>query len=110
MILCLAAVVSLALGLYRDFGAPREHTICQDGSRNCLEPQVDWVEGVTILVAVFIVVIVGSVNDWQRELQFRALNAKKDDRDVKVIRDGIEKIINIKVGRLETRTLLRKGS
>ena len=90
-------MVSLALGLYRDFGAPREHTICQDGSNDCLAPQVDWVEGVTILVAVFIVVIVGSVNDWQKELQFRALNAKKDDRTIKVIRDGTEKMINIKV-------------
>ncbi|KAF8340446.1 calcium-translocating P-type ATPase [Cantharellus anzutake] len=96
VILCIAAVVSLALGLYQDFGTPREHTICPDGTKNCLAPQVNWVEGVTILVAVAIVVIVGSVNDWQKELQFRALNAKKDDRSVKVLRDGIEKVINVK--------------
>ena len=55
-------------------------------------------EGVAILVAVLIVVIVGSVNDWQKEQQFKALNTRKDDRTVEVIRDGIEKMINIKVG------------
>lgn len=49
------------------------------------------------MVAIFIVVIVGSVNDWQKERQFKALNEKKEDRMVKVTRDGIEKLINIKV-------------
>ncbi|KAF8340444.1 uncharacterized protein EI90DRAFT_3035556 [Cantharellus anzutake] len=96
VILCFAAVVSLSLGLYQDFGATRELGICPDGSKNCPEPQVDWVEGVAILAAVAIVVIVGSVNDWQKESQFRALNAKKDDRPVKVLRDGMEKVINVK--------------
>lgn len=43
-----------------------------------------WVEGVAIIVAVLIVVLVGSINDWQKEKQFRKLNAKKEDRYVKV--------------------------
>jgi hypothetical protein len=30
-------------------------------------------------VQVVVVVLVGSVNDYQKESQFRALNAKKDD-------------------------------
>lgn len=58
---------------------------------------LDWVEGVAIMVAILIVVIVGSLNDWQKERQFRKLNDKKEDRGVKVIRDGNEQIINIKV-------------
>jgi Ca2+-transporting ATPase len=41
--------------------------------------------------------VVGSVNDWQKERQFKALNEKKEDRSVKVIRDGTEKVVNIKV-------------
>ena len=58
---------------------------------------MDWVEGVAIMVAVIIVVVVGSINDWQKERQFKKLNEKKEDRSVKVIRDGAEKVINIKV-------------
>lgn len=46
--------------------------------------QVDWVEGVAIIVAIMVVVLVGSLNDWQKERQFQVLNAKKEDRAVKV--------------------------
>jgi len=58
LILCLAAVVSVALDLYRDFSAPQGNTIYQDGCNECLGSRVEWVEGVTILIVVFIVVIV----------------------------------------------------
>lgn len=47
-----------------------------------------WVEGVAIWVAVILVSLVGSLNDYQKELQFRSLNAEKDAIMVKVIRDG----------------------
>jgi Ca2+-transporting ATPase len=47
-------------------------------------PGVKWVEGVAIIVAVALVVVVGSVNDFQKEKQFRSLNAKKEDRRVNV--------------------------
>jgi Ca2+-transporting ATPase len=84
-LLSIAAVVSLSLGLFQDFGQPRP-----DG-----EPPVDWVEGVTILVAILIVVLVGSLNDWQKEKQFKVLNEKREERDLKVIRDGEEQMVNI---------------
>jgi Ca2+-transporting ATPase len=42
-------------------------------------------------------VIVGSINDWQKERQFKALNERKDERSVKLIRDGVEKMVDIKV-------------
>ena len=54
-------------------------------------------EGVTIIIAIAIVVLVGSLNDWQKERQFCALNEKKEDRTVKVIRDGRKQQINIRV-------------
>ncbi|KAF8206554.1 hypothetical protein K438DRAFT_481244 [Mycena galopus ATCC 62051] len=84
VLLSIAAVVSLALGFFQDFGTPTTG------------PKVDWVEGVAIMVAIFIVVIVGSVNDWQKERQFQILNEKKEERGVKVIRGGVETVIDIK--------------
>ncbi|KAH8144385.1 uncharacterized protein LAJ45_11631 [Morchella importuna] len=74
-----AAVISLGLGLYETFGV--EHA---PGS----PPAVDWIEGVAIVVAIIIVVLVGSLNDWQKERQFVKLNEKKEDRVVKAIRSG----------------------
>ncbi|KAF3042849.1 hypothetical protein E8E11_007014 [Didymella keratinophila] len=78
LLLTAAAVISLALGLYQTFGVSHD-----DG-----EPKVEWVEGVAIIVAIAIVVVVGAANDWQKERQFVKLNKKKDDRQIKVIRSG----------------------
>lgn len=78
ILLTIAAVVSLALGLYQTFGVVHE-----DGGA-----KVEWVEGVAIMVAIIIVVVVGTLNDWQMERQFNKLNAKHNDRTVKVIRSG----------------------
>ncbi|KAF8591205.1 calcium-translocating P-type ATPase [Ramaria rubella] len=97
VLLSIAAVVSLALGLFQDFGTPPETVQCgDDPTQRCNLPQVDWVEGVAIIVAIVIVVVVGSLNDWQKERQFQKLNEKKEDRGVKVIRHGNEMVINIK--------------
>lgn len=85
ILLTIAAVVSLALGLYQTFG--QEH---EPG-----EAKVEWVEGVAIMAAIVIVVVVGTINDWQKERQFVKLNKKKEDRYVKVIRSGKSKEISI---------------
>jgi hypothetical protein len=84
-LLSVAAVVSLSLGLFQDFG-----TTCPPG-----EPPVVWVEGVAILTAILIVVGVGSLDDWQKERQFQVLNVKKEDCHVKVICDGGERQIDV---------------
>lgn len=86
ILLAVAAVVSLALGLYETLGVKRE-----PGA----PPAVDWIEGVAIIVAILIVTLVGSLNDWQKELAFLKLNAKKEDREIKVIRSGKSHIINV---------------
>lgn len=96
LILSVAAIVSLALGLYQDLGTPPDtyqSTSCPNNT--CVQPQVDWVEGVAITVAIFIVVIVGSLNDYQKERQFRKLNAQKEERSVKCIRDGTERLMSV---------------
>ncbi|KAH8884711.1 calcium-translocating P-type ATPase [Thozetella sp. PMI_491] len=78
ILLSIAAVVSLAIGLYQTFGT----------AHNPENPAVEWVEGVAIIVAIVIVVVVGSLNDYQKERQFAKLNQKKQDRIVKVVRSG----------------------
>ena len=61
ILLTVAAVISLALGLYETFSGGSD---------------VDWVEGVAIVVAIIIVVFVTAANDWQKERQFVKLNKK----------------------------------
>lgn len=78
ILLTIAAIISLALGLYQTFGVKHEPGV----------PKVEWVEGVAIIVAILIVVVVGAANDWQKERQFVKLNKKKDDRVIKVVRSG----------------------
>ena len=38
--------------------------------------QAEWIEGAAILVAVAVVVLVTSFNDWKKERQFRGLKSK----------------------------------
>ncbi|KAI2792747.1 Calcium-transporting ATPase 2 [Penicillium oxalicum] len=80
ILLTIAAIVSLSLGIYETV----------DGGTG-----VDWVEGVAICVAIFIVTVVTAVNDWQKERQFAKLNKRKNDREVKVIRSGKSMMISI---------------
>lgn len=78
ILLSIAAAISLGVGLYQTFGQKHEPD----------EPKVEWVEGVAIIVAIAIVVIVGSLNDYSKERQFAQLNKKKQDRLIKVVRGG----------------------
>ena len=61
ILLTLAAIVSLAIGIYEAISGTSS---------------VDWVEGVAIVVAIVIVVMVGAANDWQKERQFIKLNQR----------------------------------
>lgn len=83
ILLSVAAVVSLAVGLHDSFSAENN----QGGP--------EWVEGVAIIVAIAIVVIVGAANDYQKERQFARLNRKKQDRLIKVIRSGKTKELSV---------------
>lgn len=98
VLLIVAAIVSLALGLYTDFSPPPEYTPCLNpppGMDECPAPAVDWVEGVAVLVAVVIVDLVGSLNDWQKERQFRTLDAKKEARNITVLREGKQCLVDV---------------
>ena len=72
IILCFAAVVELALGL--GFGDNRK---------------LDWIEGACIVLAVFIVVSVGSINNYNKEIEFRKIKEETaSDRKIFIKRDG----------------------
>jgi Ca2+-transporting ATPase len=81
IVLTVAAVIALALGLYQALGQP-------GGG-------VEWIEGVAIILAIVVVVVVGALNDWQKERQFAKLNAKKEERNVKLVRSGKTREISI---------------
>ena len=65
-VLCVAAIVSLVVGILKE-GLEK-----------------GWMEGVSIWIAVFLVVAVGAGNNYMKEQQFAKLNAKRELRDVEV--------------------------
>ena len=67
-ILCVAAVVSLILG------------IATEGLEH------GWMEGTSILMAVVIIVTVTSGNNWIKEQQFKKLNAIATAKSVNIYR------------------------
>lgn len=89
-----AALVSLAIGIYQTIGHPKPAQAAEDAAAKGIEgddpggPQIEWVEGVAIMIAIVIVVVVGSFIDYSKERQFAKLNRKKQDRIVKVVRSG----------------------
>ncbi|KAJ1674157.1 plasma membrane calcium, partial [Spiromyces aspiralis] len=80
IMLTIAAVISLIINIYDDLW----------GSKRDDDTKLGWVDGAAILVAVLVVCLTNAINDYNQEKNFRKLNAKKDDRMVRVIRMGRE--------------------
>ncbi|KAI9321217.1 PMCA-type calcium-translocating P-type ATPase [Dichotomocladium elegans] len=85
IMLTIASIVSLAVGIWQDYSPQHPPD----------EPRVGWVEGTAILVAVLAVVLTNAINDYQKERQFKKLNSKKEDRQVKVVRGGKQQQISV---------------
>ena len=84
IILIVSAAVSLVLSFYG-----HSETLLDEEFSAVKEPNVEWIEGAAILIAVLVVVFVTSFNDWSKERQFRGLQSKIDsDQKISVIRDG----------------------
>nr|KAJ3422178.1 hypothetical protein HK105_000846 [Polyrhizophydium stewartii] len=84
LVLIGAAIVEMAIGVYESRFAP-------EGKRDSLA----LVDGVAIIVAIFIVALVGSISDLQKQSQFRTLNEfGKRLSEVKVIRNGVTQAIS----------------
>ncbi|KAG0175635.1 hypothetical protein DFQ28_006601 [Apophysomyces sp. BC1034] len=99
IMLTVASIISLIVGIWED----------NSNNHPADEPKIGWVDGVAIMGAVAVVVItskepgasvfvsvfnlpsslVDAINDYEKEKQFRKLNAKKEDRPAKVLRRGI---------------------
>ncbi|KAJ4246604.1 hypothetical protein NW762_013546 [Fusarium torreyae] len=76
ILLTISASISLAIGIYQsvdqDVGASR----------------VEWVDGVTIVVAILVIIIASAATDWQKNYKFKKVNERKQQRDVTVVRSG----------------------
>lgn len=60
---------------------------------------LEWIEGVAILIAVLVVVSVTSLNDWAKERQFRGLQERIEKENfASVVRNG--EIIQIELKEL----------
>ena len=71
-ILIVAAIVSIVLGC----------TFSED-------PSKDWIDGFSIVIAVLVVVLVGSITDYQKEKKFHELNeVQAEGTKYKLIRNG----------------------
>jgi P-type Ca2+ transporter type 2C len=77
ILLSIAAIVSLAFGIYTSITKP-----AGEGAR------IDWIEGVAILIAVLMVVSAGSLVDFQKEKQFAKLSEEGKKHNVRVTRWG----------------------
>jgi P-type E1-E2 ATPase len=54
-----------------------------------------WIEGTAIIVAVLVVAGVTSGNDYNKERQFRKLNAVSEGKEIRVTRGGAQTQVSI---------------
>ncbi|EGG23082.1 hypothetical protein DFA_05212 [Cavenderia fasciculata] len=59
------------------------------------DPKTGWIDGVAILVAVAIVTMVTSINNYKNQGRFLELNKKSADKQVKLFRGGQQMLVSI---------------
>ncbi|KAK0051870.1 PMCA2 [Biomphalaria pfeifferi] len=102
IILIVAAIISLGLSFYKapkedQTGIREEDTYESSGSD--FEEAAGWIDGLAILVAVVVVVLVTAFNDWSKEKQFRGLQSRiEHEHKFATIRKGV--VEQIPVGAL----------
>lgn len=96
-LLMASATVSLALGIYQAV------QIQQKGGEQ--GSSLEWVESVTIVAAIIVIILVQALNDYHKNYKFQKLNQKKEERTVTVMRSG--KHVTISVFDLLVGDLLR---
>jgi len=73
-------------------------SVCAGGHDES-ENEAGWIEGVAILAAVVVVVLVTSFNDWRKERQFRGLQSKiEHEHKFATLRAG--EVVPIPVGEI----------
>lgn len=86
-LLMASATVSLALGIYQAI------QIQQKGGKQ--GSSLEWVESVTIVAAIILIILVQALNDYHKNYKFQKLNQKKEERTVTVMRSGKHVTINV---------------
>lgn len=76
ILLTISACISLAIGIYQSIDAK---------SKNA---NIEWVDGVTVVIAILVIIFASAATDWQKNHKFEKLNERKSQRDVAVIRGG----------------------
>ena len=71
-ILCIAAVVNIAIGIYKDGW------------------ELGWIDGASIIIAILIIVVVTVGNNYVKEKQFQQLQQKSDEMNARTRRNGVE--------------------
>ncbi|CBH13124.1 vacuolar-type Ca2+-ATPase, putative [Trypanosoma brucei gambiense DAL972] len=84
ILLTLAACVSLILGL----------TVPEPGHEK-VDYKTGWIEGTAILMAVIAVTSASSIQDYRKELKFRALVEENSAQPISVIRDGHKVTVDV---------------
>lgn len=78
-ILVVAAIISIIVGIIETI---------QTGEQA-------WIEGLAIIFAICLVVLVTSINNYVKELKFRKLNEEAQERNITVLREGKESTISV---------------
>ncbi|XP_071745596.1 LOW QUALITY PROTEIN: plasma membrane calcium-transporting ATPase 2 [Lepeophtheirus salmonis] len=99
IILEIAAVISLVLSFYQPPKIENSPVEVEDDKHG-------WIEGLAILIAVVIVVLVTAFNDWSKEKQFRGLQDRiEGEQTFNVIRGSTA--IQIQIGELVVGDLIQ---
>ncbi|KAL2202900.1 calcium-translocating P-type ATPase [Sarocladium strictum] len=83
ILLTISATISLVIGIYQSLDA-------EEGTSN-----IEWVDGVTVVVAILVIVFASAATDWQKTHKFEKLNERKEQRDVLVVRSGCDRMISV---------------
>lgn len=96
IMLIICAVISIGLSFYHPSGDDLEEEI---RLASASEANLEWIEGVAILIAVIVVVFVTAFNDWRKEKQFRGLKDRiEKDHMASVIRKS--EIVQVQVSEI----------
>lgn len=76
ILLTISASISLAIGIYQSVNSSEKNS------------NIEWVDGVTVVIAILVIVFASAATDWQKNHKFEKLNERKSQRDVTVLRSG----------------------
>ncbi|POR33820.1 Calcium-transporting ATPase [Tolypocladium paradoxum] len=83
ILLTISASISLAIGIYQSVGI-----YYQTGSAEADTAHIEWVDGLTVVIAILVIVFASAANDWQQNHKFEKLNERNAQREVTVVRSG----------------------